>query len=414
MDKRSYTTIYVGCAGSGKTNTLIQVCKDYVARDLVLLHNVGFFTFSRAATFEAKSRICRAFPAAVTRQFPWFRTLHSFGMLVSNIPKETIVTSNYYKQFFEENGLTYDRDRALDFRFPVWDLANMATAFIYHDHIRRNRMLTVDRYVSGLPTVDAAADRLDYFTKAYCDFKQSRGLFDFTDLLELALQAPDLPTFEVLAIDEAQDLSLLQWSLVKRLMDNSNRVLVAGDDRQAIYTCFGADINTFIELPGHEIMLDQSYRCPKRVQEVAVELETRMTTTRGTPFKPIPQDGYVETVFNLGGVPIRINETWMFLSRTKYQREEMREEIGKRIEGIQDPDKLTQARNNIQFFTIHQAKGREADNVVVSLQISKRIMDSQAYIHQSFDDELRVFYVAFTRAKKRLYLYDTNKIRFPL
>ena len=58
------------------------------------------------------------------------------------------------------------------------------------------------------------------------------------------------PTFEVVFIDEAQDLSFLQWQMVKSIWNKSKEVYLAGDDDQAIFRWAGADLNYFITLKG--------------------------------------------------------------------------------------------------------------------------------------------------------------------
>ena len=37
-------------------------------------------------------------------------------------------------------------------------------------------------------------------------------------------------SFKVLFIDEAQDLSLLQWEMVRKLWSNADKTYIAGDD----------------------------------------------------------------------------------------------------------------------------------------------------------------------------------------
>lgn len=69
--------------------------------------------------------------------------------------------------------------------------------------------------------------------RSYRHYKTSRGLLDFTDLLENLLLDPDrLPKLEMTIIDEAQDLSRLQWRLVEALAERSSRMFLAGDDDQ--------------------------------------------------------------------------------------------------------------------------------------------------------------------------------------
>ncbi len=53
-----------------------------------------------------------------------------------------------------------------------------------------------------------------------------------------------------------------------------------------------------------------------------------------------------------------------------------------------------------QLISIHQSKGREADTVVLDLQMARRTYESY---QENPDDEARVFYVGVTRARERLY-----------
>ena len=56
-------------------------------------------------------------------------------------------------------------------------------------------------------------------------FKKEKGLKDFTDLLEDYIIKKDKPKFDVLFIDEAQDLSLIQWDMVRSLWVNAKENL---------------------------------------------------------------------------------------------------------------------------------------------------------------------------------------------
>ena len=64
-------------------------------------------------------------------------------------------------------------------------------------------------------------------------------------------------------------------------------------------------------------------------------------------------------------------------------------------------NKLDQ-KNPIIVGTIHSVKGGEADNVWVSLTKTKKIIDEMSINPQARDDEIRIAYVAFTRAKNFL------------
>ena len=65
-------------------------------------------------------------------------------------------------------------------------------------------------------------------------------------------------------VDEAQDLSLIQWKLVRRIEESATDSFIAGDDDQGIYKWNGAHVNTFINLEGTREILEQSYRVPQK------------------------------------------------------------------------------------------------------------------------------------------------------
>ena len=71
--------------------------------------------------------------------------------------------------------------------------------------------------------------------------------------------------------------------------------------------------------------------------------------------------------------------------------------IERRGESIYDPPR-------IKISTIHAMKGGEDDNVAVYLGSTKSCVEGK---HP--EDEHRVFYVAITRAKRRLYLIESDK-----
>ncbi len=77
------------------------------------------------------------------------------------------------------------------------------------------------------------------------------------------------PQFDVVFIDEAQDLSPIQWKMFDILNDKSKDIFIAGDDDQAIFAWAGADVNRFIDQPAIEEVLQQSERIPQAVQEVS-------------------------------------------------------------------------------------------------------------------------------------------------
>lgn len=63
----------------------------------------------------------------------------------------------------------------------------------------------------------------------------------------------------------------------------------------------------------------------------------------------------------------------------------------------------------IKVSTIHGAKGGEADNVVLFTDMSLKTYNNMV---DRYDDELRVFYVGVTRAKKNLYIVQPKTMNY--
>lgn len=63
----------------------------------------------------------------------------------------------------------------------------------------------------------------------------------------------------------------------------------------------------------------------------------------------------------------------------------------------------------IKISTIHGAKGGEAENIVLYTDMSLKTYKNMM---ENYDDELRVFYVATTRAKKNLYIVQPKTLNY--
>ena len=127
------------------------------------------------------------------------------------------------------------------------------------------RMDLLEYYDSRQNILDIERNTLYLLAEELKRFKKEKGLKDFNDLLEDFIRGEKHNKFKVLFIDEAQDLSLLQWEMVRRIWKDAEKTYIAGDDDQAIFKWAGADVDHFIALK-EEVndikVLDQSYRIP--------------------------------------------------------------------------------------------------------------------------------------------------------
>ena len=134
------------------------------------------------------------------------------------------------------------------------------------------------------------------FAQAWNDWKSSNALFDFTDLIETCLRdtdaAPSLP--DVIYVDEAQDMDLLEMTLVRKWAQSAGHLVAVGDPDQAIYIWRGADPKAFSTPATAQStihVLEQSYRVPKHVHQQAVSWINRIIDRRKITYYPRPAEG---------------------------------------------------------------------------------------------------------------------------
>lgn len=88
-------------------------------------------------------------------------------------------------------------------------------------------------------------DELRIFYKAYEDFKEREGLYDFDDYLLLCLDllsnSQDKYTFEYILVDEHQDSNTVQNKLLEKWCRSGN-LFVVSDPKQAVYGFRGGSI----------------------------------------------------------------------------------------------------------------------------------------------------------------------------
>jgi DNA helicase II / ATP-dependent DNA helicase PcrA len=75
-------------------------------------------------------------------------------------------------------------------------------------------------------------------------------MVEYYDMISKFVEKEKCPLLDVVFLDEAQDLSPLQWDMFFYIESKCSRSYIAGDDDQTIYTFQGADPKIFINLKG--------------------------------------------------------------------------------------------------------------------------------------------------------------------
>lgn len=120
-----------------------------------------------------------------------------------------------------------------------------------------------------------------------------RDQIDFDDMIwfpprfEYGVNKGTMLTYDVVLVDEAQDLNLSQFWMVNHLCKPGGRIIAFGDERQAIYGFRGADkraIPKLIETLNAKTMpLSVSYRCAKQIVGLAQTIVPDIEWAPGAP-----------------------------------------------------------------------------------------------------------------------------------
>jgi DNA helicase-2/ATP-dependent DNA helicase PcrA len=148
------------------------------------------------------------------------------------------------------------------------------------------------------------------------NYKDAFQLKDFTDMIHKFNKAELCPKFDVVFIDEAQDLSPIQWKMFEELKKNTKHMILAGDDDQAIYAWAGADVKRFQDEPAKEIVLPQSYRVPRTIQHIADNILDRIPDERRIKkeWEARDEEGDIYFGTSVEDVPLHKGK-WLVLAR---------------------------------------------------------------------------------------------------
>lgn len=261
-------------AGSGKTTTIVEA-----AKRLPRGRRVVFLAFNKHVVNTLKDRL----PAGVD-----CLTIHSLGIKACykgyKGSGKVTVDEHKYADLIDtlvsnmrnvppavHNVFTRTVVKLVDLsRLTVTDLADRAAVddMMAHFDLAADLLDAAnDNDLSLEWLLDEAIDTAALALRKGNDLYTNRGVIDFTDMLYLPVKF-SLPvwSYDVVMVDEAQDLSRAQLEIVLKAAGYRGRVIAVGDPRQAIQGFAGADNNSFRNIitrtNATELPLSVCYRCP--------------------------------------------------------------------------------------------------------------------------------------------------------
>jgi DNA helicase-4 len=261
--------------------------------------------------------------------------------------------------------------------------------------------------------------------KSYLDFNDliSRSTSLFQNHADIANKYKS--KYQYILVDEFQDVNNLQVELIKLLLTGQTQLFCVGDDWQSIYGFRGSNVSYIIDFASHfpnskVVKLNLNYRSTQNIVEASNEVirhnkfkvEKEIHSSKKSEHKIVVYSGNSEEEniqFCVDKVKEMLddglsNEDILFL----YRRSKMYSPYFFRFKN---------ENIKVQSKTIHAAKGLEAKVVFIlgltegnggfpDIWLEDRIFQviKKANHDLLMEEERRLFYVAITRAKDKLFL----------
>ena len=310
------TTIF-GPPGTGKTTTLIKIVEKELSKGTDP-KRIGFMSFSRKAAEEARTRATTSL-GIDHKDMLFFRTLHSLAFSWLGLSTAEVMSGRDYNELGALVGLDFRTTQIINMEEgPLFSVGAGGDKYMSLIQFARVKQTNLEEEFYKGWNYDMNLQQLAILDKAFKDFKERKGKFDFIDMIEKFIKGGTSPEFELLIIDEAQDLAPIQWKMVKDvLVPNSKKVYYAGDDDQAIYSWMGVDVKHFLNASETKYILHKSYRVPNHIHVWAENLAKSIVQREKKEWGPTEEKGMVTWHNNILDVDMREGE-WLILTRTNY------------------------------------------------------------------------------------------------
>ncbi len=301
-----------GPPGTGKTFRLIRRVNAYV-RTGTPYHKIGYFAFTKKAAKEARERI-----GVDEKQVPYFQTLHAFCFHLLNLNESDIMQPHHYEALGKKLNIRVNFNDKYNEEQTHFLTCNNPYFQMIQRSINKDIPLREEFNLNEHDRKDIDSwDTLKHIHINLQEYKTKMHLLDFNDLVKKVIDSKKFPKLKAIFIDEAQDLSPLQWQLYDKLKENCDDIYLAGDDDQAIFAWAGADVNRFIKEPANERVLRYSRRVSRAVQEQSQIAVSKIAGIRKhKEYLPRAQEGFASHINNLGQIDLTKGK-WLILTRTK-------------------------------------------------------------------------------------------------
>lgn len=449
-------TLVIAGAGSGKTLTIIGKIRYLIERKKIKPNDILCISFTNEATKSLKEKLKKYYNYDID-----VKTFHKLALDIVRKEKDILIANSdlleyLINEYFIINN-TLNKYLAIYFGIKIDEfnkyiknnpyklekLKKLILTFIHLYKANYNNLDYYQKLINKKIFTKKQYKQKIFFKityqihKLYMEELKANNEIDFDDMLHIATKIVNEKglnkKYKYIIIDEYQDTSYVRFLLISAILKSTNAHLLAvGDDFQSIYRFTGCNINIFLKFKklfdDSVIMkIENTYRNPMELISIAgnfimknkKQMKKKLYSNIHTDF-PI-----IIAYYN--------NKKQVFKKLIEHIYNESKKEImilgrnNKDIHDVLDTNFLLEQDGTIiylknrniklKYYTVHKSKGLEASNVIIinmedkTLGFPSQIEEDEIlkYIlkennYYPFEEERRLFYVALTRTKNKVYL----------
>lgn len=445
-------------AGSGKTSVLTARVAYLMQSHQAQADQILMLAFGRDAAAEMKQRLDSKI--GMSAEQVQVNTFHQLGLSIlkhvegNNVVISPIALDSKLKQawcidWLKKHWMTPTSFKRWQKHLSKWPIAYLTGDDELGSHVEDPKLINwletqLEKLcASGLSKKDIQQDLVAHpeysrlnselalcwpCVQAWQQMLKEQNQIDFPLMISRATKYVEKGRFQgawkFIMIDEYQDISPDRLALIQALCEQdkqaySTSLYAVGDDWQSIYQFAGADVDLTTDFekrfPNSTVHnLDMTYRFNSKIGEVAnrfIQANPRQIPKDLNSFKQQKQKAVVtapsasvEKILEGIAKSAKNRPSVLLLGRNHYHSPTLLMDWKKQFTEL-----------DIQFMTCHGSKGKEADFVIIlcvdegQLPAKKKQLHLDGALSQSDDlfpyaEERRLFYVAMTRARHKVWI----------
>ncbi len=425
--------LVIAGAGSGKTLTIIAKIKYLIERENIKESEILCLSFTNETVDNLKNKVNYNVSILTFHKLALqILSSHNFNYHISRDTLINYITDEYF--YIESDDIRYLLQEYFNNK-DYQDIINSNELTVLKNNIIslikmiKCNNLSINKLIKLRNSILSDKDKiLYYFTlsiyKLYEEELLSERKIDFDDMIiyakELVKRHGIRKNYKYILIDEYQDISRIRFELIMEILNNTNaKLMCVGDDYQAIYGFSGSNLKIFLDFfkwfpEGRRIDIKNTYRNSYQLINTSLKFIKRnpyqlrknihATFLYKYPIVLVYYDDFIKTYNDLFNY-LYLEEEKKVMVLSRYNKDL---ELVKKIE-----HKDIETR----YLTVHMAKGLE-EEVVVLIKFSNDYLGFPSKIEDNrllslintfeedtpYAEERRLFYVALTRCKKRIYI----------